>query len=80
VYGHYRIDHSKDAFVHVRMHINSVEGFWRLAKVCLKRFKGLPKHIIHLRLKETEWRYNHHRLNKYKTLLSFLRESPIRQA
>lgn len=76
-YGHYRVDHSKDEFVRGRVHINGIEGFWGLAKVRLAKLKGLPKHTFHLHLKETEWRYNHRRLNKYKTLLSYLRENPL---
>jgi len=76
-YGHYRVDHSKDEFVRGRVHINGIEGFWGLAKVRLAKFKGLPKHTFHLHLKETEWRYNHRHLNKYKTLLSYLRENPL---
>lgn len=76
-YGHYRVDHSKDGFVRGRVHINGIEGFWGLAKVRLAKLKGLPKHTFHLHLKETEWRYNHRRLNKYKTLLSYLRENPL---
>jgi len=76
-YGHYRVDHSKDEFARGRVHINGIEGFWGLAKVRLAKFKGLPKHTFHLHLKETEWRYNHRHLNKYKTLLSYLRENPL---
>ena len=76
-YGHYRVDHSNDEFTRGRVHINGIEGFWGLAKVRLSKFKGLPKHTFHLHLKETEWRYNHRRSNKYKTLLSYLRENPV---
>jgi len=76
-YGHFRVDHSKDEFVRGRVHINGIEGFWGMAKVRLAKFKGLPKHTFHLHLKETEWRYNHRDLNKYMTLLSYLRENPL---
>jgi len=76
-YGHFRVDHSKDEFVRGRVHINGIEGFWGLAKVRLAKFKGLPKHTFHLHLKETEWRYNHRHLNKYKILLTYLRENPL---
>lgn len=76
-YGHYRVDHSKDEFTRGRVHINGIEGFWGLAKVRLSKFKGLPKHTFHLHLKETEWRYNHRHSNKYKTLLTYLRENPV---
>ncbi|WP_428539759.1 IS1595 family transposase [Profundibacter sp.] len=76
-YGHFRVDHSKDEFARGRVHINGIEGFWGLAKLRLAKFKGLPKHTFHLHLKETEWRYNHRNLNKYKILLSYLRENPL---
>lgn len=76
-YGHYRVDHGRDEFVRGRVHINGIEGFWGLAKVRLTKFKGLPKHTFHLHLKETEWRYNHRHSNKYKTLLTYLRENPV---
>lgn len=76
-YGHFRVDHSKDEFARGRVHINGIEGFWGLAKVRLAKFKGLPKHTFHLHLKETEWRYNHRNLNKYKILLTYLRENPL---
>ena len=53
-------------------HINGIEGFWGLAKVRLTQFKGLPKHTFHLHLKETEWRYNHRRADKYNGHLQIL--------
>ena len=53
------------------------KGFWGLAKVRLTQFKGLPKHTFHLHLKETEWRYNHRRADKYKCLLQYLRKNPL---
>ncbi len=76
-YGHFRVDHSHDEFVRGKTHINGIEGFWGLAKVRLSKFKGLPKTTFHLHLKETEWRYNHRHSNKYKTLLTYLRENPL---
>ena len=50
---------------------------WGLTKVRLAKFKGLPNHTFHLHLKETEWRYNQRRSDKYKTLLTYLRQNPI---
>ena len=64
--GHFRVDHARDEFAKGTVHINGIEGFWGLAKVRLTQFKGLPKHTFHLHLKETEWRYNHRRADKYK--------------
>ena len=76
-YGHFRVDHSNDEFAKGAVHINGIEGFWGLAKVRLAKFKGLPRHTLHLHLKETEWRYNHRHADKYKTLLRYLRQNPI---
>ena len=76
-YGHFRVDHSKDEFARNGVHINGIEGFWGVAKTRLAKFKGLPKSTFHLHLKETEWRYNHRKDDKYKILLSYLRENPI---
>ncbi len=76
-YGHFRVDHCFDEFTCGAVHINGIEGFWGLAKVRLAKFKGLPKHTFHLHLKETEWRYNYRHSNKYKTLLTYLRENHI---
>jgi transposase-like protein len=76
-YGHFRVDHSRDEFARGKVHINGIEGFWGLAKVRLAKFKGVPKATFHLHLKETEWRYNHRHSNKYKTLLTYLRENPL---
>ena len=76
-YGHVRVDHARDEFTKGTVHINGIEGFWGLAKVRLTPFKGLPKHTFHLHLKETEWRYNHRRADKYKCLLQYLRKNPL---
>ena len=76
-YGHYRVDHSKDEFARGRVHVNGIEGLWGLAKVRLAKFKGLPKHTFHLRLKETEWRCNHRHSNIDKTPPSYLWENPL---
>ena len=75
--GHVRVDHARDEFTKGTVHINGIEGFWGLAKVRLTQFKGLPKHTFHLHLKETEWRYNHRRADKYKCLLQYLRKNPL---
>ena len=76
-YGHVRVDHARDEFTKGTVHINGIEGFWGLAKVWLTKFKGLPRHTFHLHLKETEWRYNHRRADKYKCLLQYLRKNPL---
>jgi transposase len=76
-YGHFRVDHGNDEFARGAVHINGIEGFWGLAKVRLAKFKGLPKHTFRLHLKETEWRYNNRQADKYKTLLTYLRNNPL---
>ena len=76
-YGHVRVDHARDEFTKGTVHLNGIEGFWGLAKVRLTQFKGLPKHTFHLHLKETEWRYNHRRADKYNCLLQYLRKNPL---
>lgn len=76
-YGHYRVDHSRDEFARGRIHINGIKGFRGMTKVRLARSKGLPKHIFHLHLKETEWQYNQRYSSKYMALLPSLRENPV---
>ena len=75
--GHVRVDHARDEGTKGTVHITGIEGFWGLAKVRLTPFKGLPKHTFHLHLKETEWRYNHRRADKYKCLRQYLRKNPL---
>ena len=75
--GHVRVDHARDECTKGTVHITGIEGFWGLAKVRLTPFKGLPKHTFHLHLKETEWRYNHRRADKYKCLRQYLRKNPL---
>ena len=76
-YGHFRVDHSCDEFARGPVHINGIEGFWGMAKVRLVKFKGVPKHTFHLRLKETEWCFNHRASNSVRLPLRHLRENPI---
>ncbi len=76
-YGHYRVDHSKNEFARKGVHINGIEGFWGMAKVRMTKFKGLHTNTFHLHLKETEWRYNNRNIDRYKLLLSYLRNNTI---
>lgn len=76
-YGRFRVDRSKGEFANGTVHINGIEGFWGLAKVRLAKLKGLPRHTFHLHLKETEWRFDHRKADKYKTLLRYLRQNPL---
>ena len=79
-YGHFRVDHSKDAFTNDTVHISGIEGFRGLAKVRLAKFKGLPRHTFHRHRKETEWRFNHRKADKHKTLPRYIRQNPLSQA
>lgn len=68
--NHFRVDHSKDAFVSGPVHINGIEEFWGMADLMPAKPKGLPKYIFYLHTKETEWRHDH----RSKILLSQCRK------
>ena len=74
---HFRVHHGVNEFANQKSHINGIESFWAYAKHRLTKFKGVPKHTFYLHLKETEFRFNHRRVNLYKTLLLLLRSNPI---
>lgn len=40
------------------VHTASVDNFFSWSKARLRAFKGIPRHTIHLHIKECEWRYN----------------------
>jgi transposase len=71
-YGYFRVDHSKNDFAGGRVHINGIYEFRGLATIRLAKFRGLPKHTVHLHLKETKWRQNNRTSNKTKLLLEYL--------
>lgn len=56
-----------------RDHINGIEGFWSFAKHWLYQYRGVPKHLFHLYLKEIEWRFNHRHQNLVPLLRKLLR-------
>ncbi|MBA3755897.1 MAG: IS1595 family transposase, partial [Nitrosomonas sp.] len=58
-------------------HINGIESFWSFAKRRLAKFNGVSEHIFYLHLKETEFRFNHHRDNLYHQILKLLRLNPL---
>ena len=74
---HLRVHHGDDQFVDGRSHINGIESFWAYAKHRLTKFKGVARRTFYLHLKETEFRFNHHRANLYLAVLKLLREEPI---
>jgi transposase len=50
---------------------------WSYAKRRLIKFSGAPNHTFYIRLKETEFRFNHRRCNLYLALLKLLRNNPL---
>ena len=75
---HFRVDHSKDEFSKgSAKHINGIESFWSFAKHRLAKFKGIPKHLFYLHLKETEFRFNNRDQDLYKLFLSWFRICPL---
>ncbi len=75
---HYRIAHGKNEFAKERNHINGIENFLGLAKVCLVKFRGMHKSTFNLHLKECEFRYNYRHQNLYDLLLEMLRKKPLK--
>jgi len=84
---HLRVDHGTNEFVRGSSHINGkegtpseflcIEGFWGFSKSRLTRFKGLPKSIFYLHLKECEFRFNNKDENIYLLLLNIIRNLPL---
>jgi transposase len=78
---HYRVRHAAGEYVRteggVHTHVNGIESFWSFAKQRLARFHGVPPHTFHLHLKECEWRFNTPRPERYRALLTLLREYPL---
>jgi len=74
---HFRVNHGENEFANGERHINGIESFWSYAKRRLAKFNGVPKHTFYLHLKETEYRFNHRRVNLYLELLKLLRLNPL---
>jgi transposase len=74
---HLRVNHEAAEFARRKNHVNGIESFWSFAKRRLTKFNGLPKHTFYLHLKETEFRFNHRRVNLYRVLLRELRKVPL---
>ncbi len=56
---HYRIFHSQNEFARGKNHVNGIESFWSFAKRRLAKFNGLKDKNFFLRLKESEFKFNH---------------------
>ena len=57
-------------------HVNGIKSFWSYAKHRLAQFHGIRREKFELHLKETEFRFNHRKLDLYKTLLKLLKDKP----
>ena len=75
---HFRVYHGDNEFSSgCGNHINGIESFWGFAKHRLVKFKGIPKDLFELYLKETEFRFNHRGQNLYHILLKLFRDNPL---
>jgi transposase len=61
-YGHERVNHSQDVFVSGNAHVNTIEGFWSLAKRGIDgNHHVCGKHYLQLYLNSFAFRWNHRR-------------------
>ena len=74
---HLRVNHEGSEFARDRCHVNAIESFWSYAKRRLAKFNGVPRHTFYIHLKETEFRFNHRRVNLHRVLLRMLRQQPL---
>ena len=74
---HFRVNHSHNEFARGARHVNGIESFWSYAKHRLAQFHGIRRDKFELHLKETEFRFNHRKLDLYKTLLTLFRNEPL---
>lgn len=56
-----------------RDHLNGIEGFWSYAKHWLYQYRGVPKSVFPLYLKELEYRFNHRDQNLVPLIMNALR-------
>ena len=75
---HFRVNHSHNEFARGARHVNGIESFRSYAKHRLAQFHGIRRDKFELHLKETEFRFNHRKLDLYKTLLTLFRNEPLR--
>ena len=75
---HFRVNHGDNEFSSgFGNHINGIESFWGFAKHRLVKFKGIPRELFELYLKETEFRFNHRGQDLFHILLKLFRENPL---
>jgi transposase len=73
---HFRVHHEANEFVRGISHFNWIECFRVYALFRLIKFKGISKRTFYLRLKETEFKFNHKNEALYQKLLLILRNNP----
>ena len=74
---HETVNHGRNEFARLDVHVNGIESFWSFAKTRLAKFRGLKPSLISLHLKESEYRFNHRNDNLYQLILSNLKNSPL---
>jgi transposase len=74
---HLQVNHSANEFASGERHINGIESFWSYAKRRLAKFNGVSTGTFYLHLKETEFRFNHRRVNLYLAILKLVRLNPL---
>ena len=72
-YKHLTVDHNK-IFVHGRVHINGLEGFWSYAKQNLAKHHGMKADKFPSYIKEMKWRFNNRDKNRFNILVDYLLE------
>ncbi len=75
---HYRIKHHQNEFAKGKTHINGIESFWGYAKTRLAQFRGIHQRLFYLHLKETEFRFNHRKIDLYPFLLKMFSKKPLK--
>ena len=76
-YKHHRIHHHQNQFARGKNHVNGIESFWSFTKLRLAKLRGIRAEYFIIHLKESEWRWNHRRVNLYLFLLKNLRSEPL---
>jgi hypothetical protein len=78
-FKHHRVHHHENEFARGKRHINGIESFWGFAKTRLAKQHGVRAYKFPQHLKESEWRWNHRRDNRYTLLLKNTRSHPLNQ-
>lgn len=60
----------RDRFSPGSEHVNTMENFWNQTRRNLRKYNGIPRHHLHLYLKECEWRFNYGSPRELRTTLT----------